>query len=154
MTNMTNMIRINRWMYHALDSIAHTDIEWVSLAYIEGLCEGRWTSPFLNIDHIDKSFADNIVLPLWRLTSLELDLTMDINPPFRADPDTFPPVSLSKALIRDRNHSYSAITQSYWSELTADDLDYLDGIIVTEFEFGLLFNSPERYTMGQLRFSR
>lgn len=146
------MIKINRWMYYALDSVAHADIDWVSLAYIEGLCHPRKT-PLLDINKIDKSFAEKIVLPLWGLTSLELDLTMDIDVPFRANPDTFPPVTLSKTRIRDQNHSYRVIVKSHWAELTADDLQYLDGIIVTEFDFGLLFNSTERYAMGLLRFS-
>lgn len=56
--------------------------------------------------------------------------------------------------ITDSNGTdYSMIALVYDHILSPDDLPYIDGIIVAEHNVCLLFNSPERLTMGQLRFS-
>lgn len=55
--------------------------------------------------------------------------------------------------ITDSNGTdYSMIALEYDHILSPDDLPYIDGIIVAEHNVCLLFNSPERLTMGQLRF--
>lgn len=110
----------------------------------------------LDDEFFDEDFVRDVLIPLYELIPSSIDITVPSGPSFltiRADPTILIDGDLSNTEVTIFGKEYGMIVKSPWERLCQDDIPYLDGIVVSRFKFGFLFDGPERLAIGQLRFS-
>lgn len=146
-------ISLTRWFMSALNCFdcPTADFRYLHDVYYSG------RDPLVDLDEFfDEDFVRDVLIPLSELIPSCVDITVPNGKSFltiRADPTILLDGDLTNTEVTIFGKEYGMIVKPPWVSLSQDDLPYLDGIVVSRFKFGFLFDCPERLAIGQLRFS-